>query len=298
MSTLSESISGVPVDSPDVASAISIYGVPSSTRFNLDNEDLDEQRCLFDVSYSTDNLSTVAMYELDPGTLDDHVHSKVYIDKDSLVSRSPSRNSTTSVVATKDGIEGRHIKKNKKIEKKMSNGNNMMMTPYSLNLLSTFDKKDRLKVTSDTSSVTSSLRNNFIDSGYSPRCHSPLSQVDSTMLYPDSPNYPPLTLKEKMHLLSHDYIASAGQRDRLKVIEKNKNHSTGSFTSDESGLDSNSNIHMDFHSLGPGRKNSVKQEPSLRYNFRDDINSCGSTVDDKSTYDDNFAGLPKAENFD
>lgn len=90
MSTLSESISGVPVDSPDVASAISIYGVPSSTRFNLDNEDLDEQRCLFDVSYSTDNLSTVAMYELDPGTLDDHVHSKVYIDKDSLVSRSPS----------------------------------------------------------------------------------------------------------------------------------------------------------------------------------------------------------------
>ena len=55
---------------------------------------------------------------------------------------------------------------------------------------------------------------------------------------------------------------------------------------------------MDFHSLGPGRKNSVKQEPSLRYNFRDDINSCGSTVDDKSTYDDNFAGLPKAENFD
>ncbi|KAL3230996.1 hypothetical protein RNJ44_00635 [Nakaseomyces bracarensis] len=288
MSIISESLN-MSLDSPDIASAVSLYGNVSSSRLNL-TEDADLDGEFFDPTYSTDNLSTVAMYEMDPGSLDDPKHRTLFIEREGI-SRTPSRNSTNSVVATKDGIEGRHIRKNK-IAGRSKLGNGLVMSPYSVNLLSTIgnEKND---------DVSSNEQTN--DTGFVPKCHSPLAYLDSQqhqqndqkLIYPDSPDDPPMSLKEKMHLLSHDYVANSAEKSRLMELEKQgNNHSIDSFTSDTSELESNTSRLRTYHSANSQEINhrfsSDLNIPVDRY----DVNSCESTLDDKSIYTDTFAGLP------
>lgn len=307
MSLISESLNTASLDSPDIASAVSLYGNVSSSRFNL-TEDGDYEQELFDPTYSTDNLSTVAMYEMDPGSLDDpKQHRSLFLEnKDSLLSRTSSRNSTNSVVATKDGVEGKHVRKQKAYTGRSKLGNGVVMSPYSVNLLSSLGNKKYVAASSEVSSISSFKNSNSnMDNGFVPKCHSPLAYLDgqqpqqnnNQMLYPDSPDYPPMSLKEKMHLLSHDYIVSSSEKSRLRTLDKEgNNHSIDSFTSDNSELESNTSQLQTFHSANFDRQFDKATAPEFDVPVdRMEINSCQSTLDDQSVYTDKFAGLAKPD---
>lgn len=143
------------LSSKDVSSTVSLYEPSSTTDF-------------------VDNLSTRAVYELDP---------------EDSISRPLSRGSVTSgvsMMATKDGVEGERVKR-------------LGIPQYSLNILNSMAHNQYKK------------QHNLSHSHVSlSKTHAGWTTEDSSVngktsgLIPDSPNAPPMTLREKMRLLNHD----------------------------------------------------------------------------------------------
>lgn len=159
--------SSTSLTSKDVASAISLYE-PSSNLENLDN---------------LDNLSMKAVYEMDS--------------EGDTISRPLSRGSVTSgvsMMATKDGVEGERVKR-------------LGIPQYSLNLLNsmahtqykkTYGPSQHLKGVSPGGGASASPTGGSNSGVNSSRLQ--LSQITAA----DSPNSPPMTLREKMKLLGNE----------------------------------------------------------------------------------------------
>lgn len=240
MSVIDKSLNGVPPGSPDVASAVSLYGNVSSSRLDLEDADIEQE--YVGPNYSTDNLSTMAVYEVDLGSLDDPTHQKS-LPRSALSSRTSSKSSIYSA-------EGKNIQENNTSSLGRGKlGNGLTMSPYSVNFLSTLGDK-KCAISSDGSSIVSSQKNFNADNRYVPRCHSPLAHLDGQqhnnyIIYPSSPDQSPVSLKEKMHLLNPGYIINNNDNSRFRSLEKRgNNHSIESFASE---LDSNTAHLQTFH---------------------------------------------------
>lgn len=143
------------LSSKDVSSTVSLYEPSTTADF-------------------ADNLSTRAVYELDP---------------EDSISRPLSRGSVTSgvsMMATKDGVEGERVKR-------------LGIPQYSLNILNSMAHNQYKKQHNPSHSHVSLSKS-----------HGSGATDDSSLggkfasLYPDLPSAPPMTLREKMRLLNHD----------------------------------------------------------------------------------------------
>lgn len=143
------------LSSKDVSSTVSLYEPSSTADF-------------------VDNLSTKAVYEMDP---------------EDSISRPLSRGSVTSgvsMMATKDGVEGERVKR-------------LGIPQYSLNILNSMAHNQYKKQHNHSHSHVSLTKS-----------HASGATEDSLVygkfqtLYPDLPSAPPMTLREKMRLLNHD----------------------------------------------------------------------------------------------
>ncbi|CUS23297.1 LAQU0S09e01618g1_1 [Lachancea quebecensis] len=172
--------------SKDVSSAISLYNMPTG-----------------------EDASIRGMLDYDPN---DEAQS-------SGISRPLSRSSVTSslsMVATKDGIEGRRVHR-------------YGIPQYSLNLLDAMSQPPPPKGKPNT---RQSVQNNYL----SPQEH---KEDFEAQLYQDSMHGPPITLKEKMQLLrdnsesSHlDYSEESYQEGSTSFSGKDQLHSLHSFKRD------------------------------------------------------------------
>lgn len=154
-------------------------------------------------NYPSDIISTSAIYEIDPPEM--------------TVSRPMSRGSMTSnisLTATKDGVEGNTPKR-------------LGIPPYSLNLLNSMTHSKIRKINSNSNSnCNSNINFNNDNNSSSNGSHlmvksasnnsiisknltaddiiNDTRSVTSTPGYPDIPNAPPMSLREKMKLLNVD----------------------------------------------------------------------------------------------
>lgn len=181
------------ISSKDVSSTVSLYE-PSS------NTDL------------LDNLSTRAVYEMDP---------------EDSISRPLSRGSVTSgvsMMATKDGIEGEKVKR-------------LGIPQYSLNILNSMAHNQYKKLHNHSHSHISLNKNH--GNGSHPIEEPLINGKFST--YPDSPNSPPMTLREKMRLLNHDRHlpssnnCSSDNLDEPSVYGKNTSRHYELYSNDNDG---------------------------------------------------------------
>lgn len=215
---------------------------------SLSSKDISSTVSLYEPSSTTDlvdNISTRAVYEMDP---------------EESISRPLSRGSVTSgvsMMATKDGVEGEKVKR-------------LGIPQYSLNILNTMAHSQYKKLHHPSHSHVSLTKSYLNGATEESSIGGKLSS------YPDSPNAPPMTLREKMRLLNHDRNMSPSSNnnstDHFDVTSSNANSSTGR----NYGLYSNDG---DGNMLGvPGRCGS-------------DIESNVSTVGDDASFSQNIRNL-------
>ncbi|QLL32350.1 hypothetical protein HG536_0C05190 [Torulaspora globosa] len=215
---------------------------------SLGSKDISSTVSLYEPSSTTDlvdNLSTRAVYELDP---------------EESISRPLSRGSVTSgvsMMATKDGVEGEKVKR-------------LGIPQYSLNILNSMAHNQYKKLHHPSHSHLS-LTKPYLNGA------TEASSISGKLgSYPDSPNAPPMTLREKMRLLNHDRNLSPSSNnnstDQLDAASSNANSSTGR----NHDIYSNGS---DGNMLGvPGRCGS-------------DIESNVSTVGDDASFSQNIRNL-------
>lgn len=147
---------------------------------SLSSKDVSSTVSLYEASTNgcvIDNSSTHAVYELDP---------------DDSISRPLSRGSVTSgvsMMATKDGVDGEKIKR-------------LGIPQYSLNLLNSMAHNQYKKMNHLGPHNLSSASKSHHSHDESPSSSSSLHIKNTSYL--NNPNGPPITLREKMHLLNND----------------------------------------------------------------------------------------------
>lgn len=231
--------SSTSLSSKDVSSAISLYD-PSSNAELLDN------------------LSTRAVYEMDP---------------EDSISRPLSRGSVTSgvsMMATKDGVEGEKVKR-------------LGIPQYSLNLLNSMAHSQYKKLHNYSHSHSHSHTSLTKNQGHANNTEEP-GMNSRHHLYPDSPNSPPMTLREKMRLLNHDRHIPSGNNSNEMFEESSiygsaNSHNEMPSSNRNYGLYSNDN-EMSF--LNPNR------------NGGSDVDSNMSTVGDDASFSRNMRNLSPA----
>ncbi|CCD22396.1 uncharacterized protein NDAI_0A02380 [Naumovozyma dairenensis CBS 421] len=189
-----------------------------------------------------DDISTKPVYEIDPCN----------IGQSSPVSRA-SMNSGISTTTRKDGIDGKRIK-------------HKTASHPSKNLLNTLTHNQLKRLYESQSS-------NGHVSPYTYYPYSP-SRSQSNLSYPDSPNYPPMTLREKMKLLNDEHHFPS------------KEKSSDSFHNPKDYNSSSSSISDLFNDL-----NSENQEGEILENENE------SYADDDDDDNDAHSSIPNNELF-
>lgn len=168
---------------------------------SLSSKDISSTVSLYEPSSTTDlvdNLSTRAVYEMDP---------------EESISRPLSRGSVTSgvsMMATKDGVEGEKVKR-------------IGIPQYSLNILNSMAHNQHKKMHYPSSHSHISLTKSYLNGATEE------SSINGKLSsYPDSPTAPPMTLREKMRLLNHDRnqsLSSNNSTEQFDVASSNADSS-------------------------------------------------------------------------